>query len=354
MNKNVLIAMSGGVDSSVAAHLIKDAGYECAGATMRLYDSSGDMSDDEILAADCAPADAHKVCQKLGIDFHLLNCKNEFENIVIQSFIKSYENGETPNPCVVCNKKIKFGIFLDKAIELGMDYVATGHYAICEKSGDRFYLKKGADIAKDQSYFLYGLTQHQLSHTLFPIGNLNKNQIREIAFQNGFETASKKDSQDICFVPDGDYVSVIKAFTGKEYPRGNFVNTRGEVIGSHLGFINYTIGQRKGLGCGFGEKVYVCDKNAEKNEVVLGKNDDLFTNTLKAVDFNWIACDAVQSSIKGAVKIRYSAKESPAVIHPTDDNSVIIEFETPQRAVAKGQAVVVYDGDYVVGGGTIA
>ena len=353
MNKKLLIAMSGGVDSSVASLLASNDGFECSGATMRLYDDMASVSNDELLSLDTPAHDALKVCQRLGIDFHLLDCRADFESKVINEFISAYERGDTPNPCVICNKQIKFGIFMDRAKEKGFDRIATGHYAICEKSGDRYLLKKGADASKDQSYFLYSLNQSQLSRTVFPLGGLTKDKIREIALENGFENASKKDSQDICFVPDGDYVSVIKKFTNKEYPKGNFVNTNGDIIGTHLGFINYTVGQRKGLGTGFGERVYVCSKNAATNEVVLGKNEDLFSSSLDACDFNWIATDVPTSSIRASAKVRYSAKEASVTVHPLSETKVHIEFDTPQRAIAKGQAVVLYDGDCVVGGGTI-
>ena len=264
-----------------------------------------------------------------------------------------YEEGGTPNPCVVCNKKMKFGKFIDGAKEIGIETVATGHYARIEKSGDRFLLKRGTDLLKDQSYFLYHLTQKQLSHTVFPLGTMSKDEIREIAGENGFVTAHKKDSQDICFVPSGDYVSVIEKVTSKIFPQGNFMNTLGEKIGNHKGHIHYTIGQRKGLGMGFGEKMYVLGKDVSENEVILGPNNALFSDTLFANDFNWIVSDNPPEKLRADVKIRYGAKESPATVYVTGENSVRIEFDIPQRAIAPGQAVVLYDGDAVLGGGTI-
>ncbi len=346
MERKILVAMSGGVDSAVAAYLLQKESCDCSGAIMRLFDKSGAgaLSDAE---------DAKSICRKLNIDFHILDCRNEFKEKVIDSFIAVYENGGTPNPCVICNRYLKFDLFLKKAQELGIEYMATGHYARIEKSGSRYLLKKGVDPTKDQSYMLYSLNQHQLSRALFPLGTMTKTEIRQIAEENGFVNARKKDSQDICFVPDGDYASVIKEFTGKTYPCGNFVNLSGDILGTHQGLINYTVGQRKGLGCAFGEKLYVKEKNIASNEVVLARNDELFSASLNACDFNWIAFDKAPDTVSANVKIRYSASESPARITVTGEHEVHIEFESPQRAIAKGQAVVAYDGEYVIGGGTI-
>lgn len=345
MNKKVLIAMSGGVDSSVAAYIMKKDGYSVSGAIMELLSPSiKDTSD---------TSDARNVCEKLGIDFYVLDKRVEFEKCVISSFVSAYENGDTPNPCIECNRHLKFGSFLSEAEKLGIDCIATGHYAIIEKSGERYYLKKGKDLSKDQSYVLYNLTQYQLSHTVFPLGTMTKDEIRAIAIENDLVTARKKDSQDICFVPDGDYASFIKNHTGKDYPSGNFINLNGDVIGTHEGIIRYTIGQRKGLGSGFGEKVYVHSKNIASNEVVLSKNEDLFSNSLDAYDFNWISFDKAPDKLKAFAKVRYSAKETPCTVHSLSDGEVHIEFDSPQRAIAKGQSVVLYDGDYVIGGGKI-
>ena len=345
MNKKALIAMSGGVDSSVAAFLTQKKGFECTGAIMRLYDKSP--------SGDKDVSDARSVCEKLNMDFNVFDFRDEFKSMVIDNFIKAYEEGLTPNPCIECNKHFKFDRFLDKSTQLGMDYIVTGHYARIEKTGDRYLLKKGADETKDQSYVLYNLTQYQLSHTMFPLGSMTKSMIREIAVDNGLVNAAKKDSQDICFVPDGDYVSVIKEYSGKDYPDGDFVNTKGEVIGRHTGIINYTIGQRKGLGCGFGQKVYVIDKDADTNVVVLGKNEELFTKTVNAKQVNWIASDNMPDKFRAYAKIRYNSKEAPATIIQTDETMITIEFDEAQRAPAKGQSVVIYDGDIVIGGGVI-
>jgi len=343
MNKKVFIAMSGGVDSSVAAYLMLKEGHECIGATMRLFDKEG--SDDI--------GDARKVCEKLGIDFYVFDVRDEFKRHVIDDFVRTYENCATPNPCVVCNKYLKFTSFWEYAEKHLCDFMVTGHDARIEKENERFLLKKALDSSKDQSYFLYCLNQEQLSHTLFPLGTLTKDAIREIALANNLITARKRDSQDICFVPGGDYASVISEFSGKKYPGGNFVNTKGDVIGTHNGIINYTIGQRKGLGIGFGERVYVCEKRLNSNEVVLGKNKDLFSGSLDADKFNWIAFEKAPSSIRVKAKIRYAAKEEDATVFATSDTTVHIEFDNPQRAIAKGQAVVLYDDDVVIGGGTI-
>ena len=345
MTNKVLIAMSGGVDSSVAAYIMKRDGYNTSGAIMELLSSSIKDNADTL--------DARAVCEKLGMDFYVLNMRDEFEKCVISSFINAYENGCTPNPCIECNRHLKFGKFLSEAQNLGIDNIATGHYAIIEKTGDRYYLKKGKDLSKDQSYVLYNLTQHQLSHTIFPLGEMTKEEIRAIAEEKGLITARKKDSQDICFVPDGDYFSFIKNYTQKDYPNGNFVNMKGEVIGTHEGIIKYTVGQRKGLGTGFGERVYVHHKNIATNEVVLSGNDELFSNELYATGFNWISFDKSPEKIKAYAKVRYSAKETPCTVHTLSDGEVYIEFDSPQRAIAKGQSVVLYDGDYVLGGGVI-
>ncbi len=345
MNKKVLIAMSGGVDSSVAAHIMQREGFQCTGAIMELLGKSINDSTDI--------SDAQSICEKMGIDFYVLDMRKQFEFCVISPFVDAYEKGCTPNPCIDCNRHLKFGAFLTEAQKLGMDYIATGHYANIEHQDNRYYLKKGKDPSKDQSYVLYNLTQHQLAHTIFPLGEMTKDEIRAIANENGLITAHKKDSQDICFVPDGDYTSFIKNHTKKQYPKGNFVSLNGDVLGTHEGIIKYTVGQRKGLGCGFGEKMYVHSKNVASNEVVLSKNEELFSKSLSATDFNWISFDNPPDTLRAHAKVRYSAKETPCIVHSLSDSEVHIEFDTHQRAIAKGQSVVIYDGDYVLGGGII-
>lgn len=346
MNKKALIAMSGGVDSSVAAHIMKTSGYDISGAIMRLYEDEQTNFSQNI-------NDAKSVCEKLNVPFHIFDMRRIFQKNVIESFVSQYRNGHTPNPCVTCNKLMKFKAFIREAKTLGIGTIATGHYARIEKAGDRYLLKKGRDANKDQSYFLYHLTQEQLSQTVFPLGDMLKDEIREIAFQNGFVNAEKKDSQDICFVPCGDYVKVIKEYSDPDFSNGSFVNTKGEIIGTHPGHIHYTIGQRKGLGTGFGERVYVLGKDPLENKVILGKNEELFSDTLTASDFNWIALQNPSGTIRAEAKIRYGAKEAPANVHILEDGRVEIVFDEPQRAIASGQAVVLYEGDTVIGGGTI-
>ncbi|MBQ6894241.1 MAG: tRNA 2-thiouridine(34) synthase MnmA [Clostridia bacterium] len=349
MYEKALIAMSGGVDSSVAAYLMQKKGYKCIGATMRLHDKYG--SDEEKNLSDIN--DAKSVCNALGIDFHVLDMRDEFKKEVIDRFISIYESGGTPNPCIECNRYMKFGKFLNAASNLKCEKMATGHYARVTLENGRYYLKKAADEKKDQTYFLYSLNQAQLSRVEFPLGAMTKNEIRALAQDLGFVSAHKSDSQDICFVPDGEYIKVIKSFTNKIYPSGDFVNLKGEKIGTHEGIINYTIGQRKGLGTAFGEKVYVKEKNVLKNEVVLAKNEDLFSTSLDACDFNWIVFDNPPQKLKAKAKVRYSTKEADCIVFVTGEGKVHIEFSEPQRAIAKGQAVVIYDDDVVLGGGTI-
>lgn len=349
--KKAIIAMSGGVDSSVSAKICIEKGYECIGATMKLY--NGFENEDSTCCSTSDIEDAKKVCEKLGIEHFIYNFIEDFDEKVIKKFINAYEIGATPNPCIDCNRHLKFEKLFAKMKELGYDYVVTGHYARIEKSKDRFLLKKAVDETKDQSYVLYQMTQNQLAHTLFPLGEFEKSYAREIAEENGFINARKKDSQDICFVPDGDYAAFIEKYADKKYPFGEFVDKNGKVLGEHKGIIRYTIGQRKGLGLSLPAPMYVCDKDIEKNRVVLCSNDELFSNSLDADGFNWIAFDSPPEKIRAKARIRYNQKEEPATIFVTGKDTVHIEFVSPQRAIAKGQAVVVYDGDIVIGGGTI-
>ncbi len=351
--KKAIIAMSGGVDSSVAAYLCKQNGMDCIGATMKLFDREYIENEDKTCCSAEDIEDARAVAKRLGMEYHVFDFTDEFEEKVIKKFVDSYERGATPNPCVDCNRHLKFEKLFSSMRELDYDYVVTGHYARIEKSGDRYLLKKGMDETKDQSYVLYSMTQEQLSHTLFPLGGYAKAQIREIAEENGFINAKKRDSQDICFVPDGDYAGFIERYTGKIYEKGDFVDQNGKVLGEHKGIIRYTIGQRKGLGLSLPAPMYVCGKNMEENQVVLCSNSELFSNRLDASDFNWIAFDAPPETLRAKARIRYNQREEEAIITVTGERKVHIQFDKPQRAIAKGQAVVVYDGDTVLGGGTI-
>lgn len=356
MMKKALIAMSGGVDSSVASLLIKEAGYDCTGITMKLYDNEdiGIKKTNTCCSADDI-ADARAVCNRLSIPYYVFNFRDSFNETVIDRFIKAYENGSTPNPCIDCNRYIKFDRLMRRMKELEMDYVVTGHYARIEfdESSGRYLLKKAVDQTKDQSYVLYSITQEQLKHTLFPLGGMNKTEVRRIAEENGFINAKKHDSQDICFVPDGKYAEFIESYTGKKYAHGDFVDKNGNVLGEHKGIIRYTIGQRKGLGLALPAPMYVCEKDLINNKVILGSNDDLFTKELYAEDLNLITCDKITKPIRIKAKVRYNQKEQYATVEQIDDERLHIVFDEPQRAICEGQAVVMYDGDTVVGGGTI-
>ena len=342
---SVLIGLSGGVDSSVAAYLLQRKGYDCVGCTMKLW--CGNSQDNT--------ADAKSVADRMGIPFHVFDHQEEFHCRVIGDFIQSYESGRTPNPCIQCNKYLKFGAMLEKALELGCRYIATGHYAQIRRDPDsgRYLLYKAADRAKDQTYFLYSLTQHQLEHTLFPLGGLTKGEARDIAESQGFVTARKKDSQDICFVPDGDYVAFMKEYTGKSYPKGDYLDLNGKAVGTHQGAVCYTLGQRKGLGIALGAPVYVCAKDMEHNTVTVGPNEALFHNALRAADLNWIPFPALCDPIRVTAKIRHSQNEQSATVFPEENGTVRVVFDQPQRAITPGQAVVFYQDDLVVGGGTI-
>ena len=353
--KKALIAMSGGVDSSVAAKLMLDAGYDCMGATMKLFDS------DDILMAQrektcCSLSDvedARSVARRLGMPYQVFNFKGDFKEKVIDKFIATYEAGGTPNPCIDCNKCLKFDTLCRRAITLGYDYVVTGHYARIDCVDGRYRLRKALDDKKDQSYVLYNLSQEQLAHTLFPLGELHKDQVRAIAEENGFINAHKRESQDICFVPDGDYAAAVERLTGAHSEPGRFVDTQGKVLGTHRGIIHYTIGQRRGLGIAAEMPLYVCGIDVPRNEVVLGRNDDLFSTELDASGCNWISGDVPDVPLHVTARIRYRQPEQPCTVTATGPDTVHVSFETPQRAITRGQAVVFYDGDTVLGGGTI-
>ena len=350
--KKAIIAMSGGVDSSVAAYLMKEKGFECIGATMKLYDNEDiGLSSEKSCCTLEDIEDARGVARRLGIPYYVFNFKDEFEKRVIDNFIKTYEAGATPNPCIECNRYLKFEKLMQKMRELKFDYVVTGHYADIEEKDGRYYLKKGVDSSKDQSYVLYSLTQEQLSHTLFPNGKYSKAQIREIAEKENFLNAKKRESQDICFVPDGDYAAFIEHHTGKKYDCGNFLDINGNVLGTHNGIIRYTIGQRRGLGIAAGEPVYVISKDIENNTVTVGTESELLKDRLTAKDFNWIY-PKPECEITCTARARYNMKEVPCKAY-CDGENVVVVFDSPIKAVTSGQAVVLYDGDYVIGGGTI-
>ena len=351
-----LVAMSGGVDSSVAAFLTQQAGFDCIGVTMRLYDNMPDECCDSNTCCSLEDVeDARSVARRLGMPFYAFNFKADFREKVIEKFIHCYECGLTPNPCIECNRHLKFDHLLRRGVELGCDYVVTGHYAQIkqdEQTG-RYILYKAADASKDQSYVLYCLTQEQLAHTRFPLGGLRKSEARAIAEEQGFINARKHDSQDICFVPDGDYAAFMERYTGKDYPAGNFLDLNGNVVGQHQGAIRYTLGQRKGLGLAMGAPVYVCAKDMAQNTVTVGPNEALFATTLLANDWNWFPFPALTQPLRVSAKARYNQPPQPATVYPEADGTARVVFDAPQRALTPGQAVVLYDGDMVVGGGTI-
>lgn len=352
MKKKALIAMSGGVDSSVAAFLMKEAGYDCIGVTMKLYDNEDIGMDQEKTCCSLSDIeDARSVAVKLGIPYYVFNFKADFKEKVIDPFIDSYRCGMTPNPCIECNRHLKFTQLHQKARELQCDVVVTGHYARITKDEQGYHLLKGKDAAKDQSYVLYSLTQEQLAHTCFPLGEYTKEEIRRMAEEQGFFNAGKKDSQDICFIPDGDYRRFIEETTGQKSMPGNFVDQEGNVLGIHKGYYCYTIGQRRGLGISAPQSLYVVEIRPEKNEVVLGSNEDLFHSHLTADHFNWIEQVGPDEIIKA--RIRYHQTEKEATVRVLEDNRVEVDFLEPQRAITKGQAVVLYRGDAVAGGGRI-
>lgn len=356
MRKKVLVGMSGGVDSSVAACLLLEQGYEVCGATLHLYDNTGPPRPGARTCCSLADVeDARAVAYRLGIEHYVFNFGPEFRRCVIERFARGYAEGTTPNPCIDCNRAVKFGKMLERAELLGMDFIATGHYARVERdpAGGRLLLKKAKDAAKDQTYVLYMLTQEQLAHTLFPLGGLMKPEVRRIAAERGFGNAKKPDSEDICFVPDGDYAAFLEKDMGLRQKPGNFVDRRGNVLGTHRGLIHYTIGQRKGLGVTFGEPRYVLAKNAAENTVVLGGSEELLCTRCTVGDVNWISVPGLGGPVEAGVKVRYSQKESPAVVAPLEGGGAEIRFRQPQRAVTPGQAAVFYQGENVLGGGTI-
>lgn len=357
MKKRALIAMSGGVDSSVAAALMCDAGYESVGVMMKLFQNETvDIPRGHTCCSLDDAEDARSVAYRLGMKFYVFNFTDDFARQVIDRFIDAYETGATPNPCIDCNRYMKFARLYQRAKELDCDVIVTGHYAriAYDEQRGRWLLKRAKNTAKDQSYVLYFMDQEQLAHTCFPLGEYeSKEEVRALAEQYGFVNARKHDSQDICFVPDGDYGNFIERYTGKEYPHGAFVDTDGRVLGEHKGIIRYTIGQRKGLGLALPAPMYVCRKDLKENKVILSPESGLYSRELTATGFNWIAYDHPAEPVRVTAKTRYHAKEAPATASVLPDGRVKIVFDEPQRAITVGQAVVLYEGDVVAGGGTI-
>lgn len=351
----ILVAMSGGVDSSVAAKLLLDGGNECTGCTMKLYNNEdAGISRAHTCCSLDDVEDARSVAYRLGMEHFVFNFSDDFREKIIDKFVNSYCRGLTPNPCIDCNRYMKFNKLFDRAAILGCDYIATGHYARIEFKNGKYLLKKAVDPSKDQSYVLYSMTQNQLSHTLFPLGGMCKEETRKIAEESGFINAKKPDSQDICFVPDGDYAKIIELHTGKKAPFGNFVDKNGNILGKHKGIIHYTIGQHRWLGIDLPGKRYVCRICPKNNTVVLGTADELFSREAFAEDFNWISGEAPERSFRCKAKIRYRQPEQWATVTPIGKNAAQIVFDEPQRAITPGQAAVLYDGETVLGGGVIA
>ncbi len=352
----VVVGMSGGVDSSVAAWLLKEQGYDVIGVTMQIWQDEDNVVQEEnggccgLSAVD----DARRVAASIGIPYYVMNFKQEFQKNVIDYFTEEYLNGRTPNPCIACNRYVKWEALLQRSLSIGADYIATGHYARIDKlPNGRYAIRRSATLAKDQTYALYNLTQEQLEHTLMPVGNYSKDQIREMAEKIGLQVANKPDSQDICFVPDGDYASFIEENAVAPIRQGNFVTPDGKILGKHKGIIHYTVGQRKGLGLALGYPAFVLEIRPETDEVVIGTYEESLTYTLRANELNFMSVEDITEPIRVFAKIRYNHKGAWCTVEKTGEDEIICTFDEPIRAVTPGQAVVLYDGEYVLGGGTI-